>query len=87
MLRIVVQVLLALTIPVLLYMLWVVVRDGRPAPGWLRDAPWPAIVSSGVALLAVSLAALALFGGYGPEGEFVPAHVVDGEVVPSTFRK
>ena len=33
MLKAFIQLLLAASIPLLLYMAWIVIRDGRPAPG------------------------------------------------------
>ena len=63
-------------------MAWIVIRDGRPAPGWLRDAPWNAIVVSGFCLVSALLGYWALTGTSDPEGTYSPPRVVDGEVVP-----
>ena len=82
MLKAIVQLLLALSIPLLLYMAWIVIRDGRPAPGWFRDAPWNAILISGFCLVALLLGYWALTGTSDPEGAYTPPRVVDGEVVP-----
>ncbi len=82
MLKPLIQILLALSIPLLLYMAWIVIRDGRPAPGWLRDAPWNKILLSGLCLVALLLGYWALAGTSDPEGTYSPPRVVDGEVVP-----
>ncbi len=82
MVKVILQLLLAASIPLLLYMAWIVIRDGRPAPGWLRGAPWNAILVSGCVLVALLLGYWALTGTSDPEGTYSPPTVVDGEVVP-----
>ena len=48
----------------------------------LRQMPWVRLLGSGLVLTAASLVVWAMTGGSDPEGTYVPAHVVDGEIVP-----
>ncbi len=82
MLKALIQILLALSIPALLYMAWIVIRDGRPAPGWFREAPWHLILLSGFVLVALLLGYWAFTGTSDPEGAYSPPRVVDGKIVP-----
>ncbi len=84
MLKVIVQLLLAASIPFLLYMAWIVIRDGRPAPGWLRTAPWNAIAISSVCLVSLLLGFWALTGTSDPEGTYSPPRIEDGKIVPGT---
>jgi hypothetical protein len=83
------MVLLPLAAPTLIYLAYVLTIERRrvqAAPDavqpWWVVAPWVPLIGSGVALVAVVLVVWALFGGVAPGGTYVPAHVVDGEVVP-----
>ena len=44
--------------------------------------PWVKLLGSGLVLGAASLVALSMIGGGDPEGTYVPASIVDGEIVP-----
>jgi hypothetical protein len=83
MLRILLQYLLPLLLPFLVYIVWVALTRGR-SPGWLRGAPWPHLAGAGVALMAASLLAWNLLSGAPPEAVYIPPHVEDGEIVPGT---
>ena len=48
----------------------------------LRQMPWVRLLGSGLVLAAASLVVWAMTVGSDPEGTYVPAHVVDGEIVP-----
>jgi len=44
--------------------------------------PWVRLLGSGLVLAAASLVVWALTVGGDPEGTYVPARIVDGEIVP-----
>ena len=44
--------------------------------------PWVRLLGSGLVLAAASLVVWAMTGGGDPEGTYVPARIVDGEIVP-----
>ena len=48
----------------------------------LRNMPWVRLLGSGLILAAASLVVWALTVGGDPEGTYVPARIVDGEIVP-----
>ena len=48
----------------------------------LRKMPWVRLLGSGLVLAAASLVVWAMTGGADPEGTYVPARIVDGEIVP-----
>ena len=48
----------------------------------LRKMPWVRLLGSGLVLAAASLVVWALTAGGDPEGTYVPARIVDGEIVP-----
>lgn len=48
----------------------------------LRKMPWIRLLGSGLILAAASLVVWAMTGGSDPEGTYVPARIVDGEIVP-----
>ncbi len=79
--------LVLVAVPLAAYVVWY--RMAREAalrkaegtlPGW-RDAPWTFIV---LGTLAALILVLAVFGLVGPDpgGEYVPARLEDGVVVP-----
>ena len=48
----------------------------------LRKMPWVRLLGGGLILAAASLVVWALTVGGDPEGTYVPARIVDGEIVP-----
>jgi hypothetical protein len=86
MLRFLFEYLLPLLLPLLVYSAYVALSRGW-TPGWLDQAPWVALTAGGVALLAVSLATWSLLSGSPPEEVYVPPHLEDGRVIPSTTVK
>ena len=48
----------------------------------LRKMPWVRLLGSGLVLAAASLVVWAMTAGGDPEGTYVPARIVDGEIVP-----
>jgi hypothetical protein len=79
MLRILLQYLLPLVLPLLAYLLYAHLVGKRGA-----DAPWLGLAATGVGLLVVSLVSWGLLSGADPGEEYVPARVEDGRVVPGT---
>lgn len=81
MLRIALQYLLPLVLPLLAYLIYAgVSRKTRLLDG----APWLALAATGVGLMAVSLVSWSLLTGADPGDTYVPARIEDGRVVPGT---
>ena len=81
MLRIALQYLLPLLLPLLAYLIYAAVsRKTRVLDG----APWVALAAAGVGLMAVSLVSWGLLTGAEPGETYVPARFEDGRVVPGT---
>jgi Family of unknown function (DUF6111) len=83
MLRILLEYLLPLLLPFAVYLLYVALARGY-APGWLDTAPWPYLAAAGLALTAASLLTWSLMSGVPPDRVYIPPHLEDGRVVPST---
>ena len=86
------EIALPLMFPTVLYLLYVRVANQRApsAPGqssWWRELPWLWLLAAGVALVAVYLVGLALFGGAPPGSAYRPARLIDGKIVPDQFGK
>jgi len=83
MLRIALQYLLPLLLPLLAYLVYALVsRKTRVLDG----APWVALAAAGVGLMAVSLVSWGLLTGSEPGETYVPARFEDGRVVPGTTK-
>ncbi|MBT5434070.1 MAG: DUF6111 family protein [Alphaproteobacteria bacterium] len=82
---------LLIFVPLIAYMIWFKLAretaeqegDGT-LPHW-REAPWTWIVAGTLGLVCVALIALGLLSGDPPGKTYVPAKVIDGEVVPGHF--
>lgn len=81
--RLLLQYLLPLLLPFLVYVAYVAVTEGR-TPAWLDETPWLMLAGAGVVLLAVSLITWSLLSGSPTSAIYVPPHFEDGRVVPST---
>ncbi|MFO1069394.1 MAG: DUF6111 family protein [Geminicoccaceae bacterium] len=81
--RVLVEFLLPLAAPFLLYLLWrwLVTRGGRV----VARIPWFALTLAGLALAALTFVGLVLTSGSGPASVYVPAHMEDGTLVPGHF--
>ena len=82
MLRILLQYLLPLLLPFLVYLAYVALTRGRAS--WLEDAPWLYLAAAGVALMAASLLTWGLMSGAPADHVYVPPRFEDGRVIPST---
>ena len=91
MLRIIIQNLLLLVLPTVLYFAYTTVARSRAAaagqvkPGW-EQGPWFWLAIAGVGLMALSLASLALLGDHETTGVYEPPHVEDGEIIPGRLK-
>jgi hypothetical protein len=83
MLRVLLEYLLPLLLPFAVYLAYVALTRA-PAPGWLRDAPWPQLAGAGLLLAAISLVSWSLMSGAPPNQVYVPPHLENGRIVPST---
>lgn len=86
--RILLQVVIPILLPALLYTLWLLAErrrfeaaGGRAQPRW-AEAPWLWLAVLGVFFAGVITIALALFGGESIIGEYVPPQIKDGRIVP-----
>ncbi|MEM7021310.1 MAG: DUF6111 family protein [Pseudomonadota bacterium] len=84
MLRILLQYLLPLLLPLAAYLIYAAVsRKTRILDG----APWLILAATGVGLMAVSLVSWTLLTGGSPGETYVPARFEDGRVVPGTTEQ
>jgi hypothetical protein len=85
MLRVLLQYILPLLLPFLVYAAYVALAQGR-LPDWLglSDRQWIVLGSAGVVLLAISLATWSLMTGAPPEETYIPPRFEDGRIVPGT---
>jgi hypothetical protein len=81
--RILLQYLLPLLLPFLVYLAYVALARGA-AGGWLAGMSWPHLAGAGVLLMALGLIAWSLLSGAPTEEAYVPPHLEDGEIVPGT---
>jgi hypothetical protein len=86
--RVLLQYILPLLLPTLIYLGWAAAERRRTeraqageAPRW-QDAPWIWLAGAGLVLATVTTVALSLFGGSGIEGTYVPPRLEGGRVVP-----
>jgi hypothetical protein len=87
MIRILLEILLPLLAPVVVYAVWShfdARRKGSKMPGW-EEGHWFWAVIAGAVLTAASLVWFGA-GGDSGRGDYVAPHVQDGKVVPGTFK-
>lgn len=84
--RILLQYLLPLLLPFLIYLAWAALTRGR-RQHWLEDAPWVPLSIAGVALLTVSLFSWSLLTGDEPGARYQPPRFEGGRVVPAEALK
>ena len=80
MLRILLQYLLPLVLPFLVYLIYARLTH----KSGVTDAPWLGLAAAGIVLMAVSLASWTLLSGSEPGETYVPARIEDGRLVPGT---
>jgi uncharacterized membrane protein len=88
MLRVLLEYIIPIALPSLLYLAWLVYENGRVARGgtgvlrrW-QEGPWAWLFAAGVALAVIATILISTLGGYGTAGRYVPPRVEDGRVVP-----
>jgi hypothetical protein len=81
MLRVLLNYLLPLLLPFIVYFAFIGLTKGR-TPGWLDQTPWVVLLVTGVGLLAISLMTWSLWSGASPGEVYLPPHIEDGEIVP-----
>jgi hypothetical protein len=84
MLRFLIQYILPLFLPLLLYLGFLRLASGT-APGWINRTPWIPLLGAGVVLLGISLIAWGALEGADPASTYVPPRLEDGRIVPGTF--
>lgn len=85
MMRMLIQYLMPLILPMVVYFTYVAVtRWGEP--DWLKGGPWFTLFALGVLCLIASLVGFALLSGDDPRSTYVAPHFEDGRVVPGGFR-
>ena len=70
--------------PFILYGGWLYIARRRAkshGPNW-QDAPLMWLTISGLVLMIGGLVTMAVISGEDPDGAYVPARVIDGEIVP-----
>ena len=85
--RILLQYLLPLVLPTLIWLIWYfAIGRNRPAadgsPSQLQHGPWFWLILAGLALLGGSLIYTALTHGFDPTGTYVAPRWENGRVVP-----
>ncbi len=89
--RMLLQYLLPLAMPFVVYGVWMTYARyrarlaGTAEQGW-RDAPVTWLLIAGLVLVVAGFMALAFLGGAPIESVYVPPHMVDGEIVPGRFE-
>lgn len=80
------ETVLPFLLPSLIYFLYLYFRRRAGGPqGQEIDVPWAWLAGAGLALVAVTFAALALFGGAQPGATYHPAQVIDGKIEEGHF--
>ena len=88
MLRVLIEYVVPIVLPSLLYLAWLAYENRRIAQGgegvvrrW-QEGPWVWLFAAGVALAVAGTLLLSLLAGFRTEGRYVPPHVEDGRIVP-----
>jgi hypothetical protein len=89
--RVLLQYLLPLILPTVLYLLWwwtIGRRRARAAghPAGLADGPWFWLIVSGCVLAGGALVYTGLTGGMEAGGDYMPPRLEDGRVVPGHMQ-
>lgn len=82
MIRFLLQYLLPLLLPTLLWFGWMWLTQKGKEPRALREGPWVWLIGSGIVLMGAALVATAFMTGSEPGGKYVPPYMEDGKIVP-----
>jgi hypothetical protein len=85
--RILLEFVLPILLPSLLYALWLVAMQRRAETSGTEqrrwsDAPWIWLLALGLFFAALLTVALSVFSGDGIEGRYVPPQLENGRIVP-----
>jgi len=82
--RILLNYVLPLALPTLIYLIWAAMaaRRGDEDAAPLREGPWFRLAVAGFVLMLAALAATAITGGMEPDGEYRAPYSRDGKIVP-----
>ena len=88
--RVLLQYLLPLLLPTLVFVVWVLLtRRGSRGEGVmqrLERGPWFWLTSAGIVLVAAVLAYVAVTGGDDPGGTYVPPRFEGGRIIPGEIK-
>jgi hypothetical protein len=89
--RALLQIVLPLLLPTLLYLVWAVLihKNGgndEEELRWLRRGPWLWLILGGVVLMAIALSVTAWISGVDLTGTYLPPRIENGRVVPGRFE-
>lgn len=75
-------------LPAILYgtYLYLVRRKPGAEADEARKTPYMALVLSGLAFMALGMLAMAYISGDDPSGNYTPARMEDGKIVPGEYR-
>ena len=86
--RILLQYVLPIVLPSVVYFAWLIYENRRIAQGgegktrrW-EEGPWAWLVGGGVVLAVLGAIGVAAFSGRGKEGTYVPPRLEDGRIIP-----
>lgn len=88
MLRVLIEYVVPLALPSLLYFIWLayrnrqIARGGEGAPQRWQEGPWAWLIVGGVLLAVIAGIVVSMLRGYGTEGRYVPPRVEDGRIIP-----
>jgi hypothetical protein len=90
--RILLQFVLPIVLPGLLFLLWTYLTQARSQNGGtartlIAEGPWFRLILAGFVLMAAGLAAAAIFGGMDPDGTYQAPYQENGEIVPGGMVK
>lgn len=87
--RVLLQYVLPLLLPTIIWILWWLMLGRHAANGVvtrLEHGPWFWLILGGLALLGLSLIFTAMTHGFDPRGKYVPPHWENGHVVPGRIE-
>lgn len=86
--RTLLQYVLPLVLPLVVYGVWLAVARHRArkagvaeVPDW-HGAPWTWLLVAGIGLVCVGFVILAFQDGAPPDAKYIPPQFIDGEIVP-----
>lgn len=87
MIRILLNYILPLALPTLIYLIWATMaarRGNKTSP--LSEGPWFMLAVAGFALMLAALAATVMYGSMEPGGKYRAPYSKDGKIVPGRME-